>query len=102
MANLNHITLAGHMTREPELRYTPNGTPVAILPLAVNHRYRRGDTYKDEVCYIDCSVFGRLAETATAYLDKGSAVLVEGRLRWRTWESQDGQQRSKHECAMSA
>jgi single-strand DNA-binding protein len=97
MANLNHITLLGHLTRDPDLRYTPNGTPVATLGLAINHRYRRGNEWKDEVCYIDCTVFGRMAETTTDYLSKGSPVLVEGRLRWRSWEAQDGQLRTKHE-----
>jgi single-strand DNA-binding protein len=97
MASLNSITLLGNLTRDPEMRYTPNGTPVATLGLAVNHRYRQGDQWKDEVCYVDCVVFGRLAEAATEYLMKGSPALVTGRLRWQTWEGQDGQKRTKHE-----
>lgn len=86
MANLNHITLAGYLTRDPELRVTANGTSVATLGLAINHRYRQGDEWREEVCYIDCTVFGRQAESATAYLSKGSPLLVEGRLRWRSWD----------------
>ena len=86
MANLNHITLAGYLTRDPELRVTANGTSVATLGLAINHRYRQGDEWR---------------ESATAYLSKGSPVLVEGRLRWRSWEGQDGQKRSKHDVLAS-
>jgi len=97
MASLNHITLLGNLTRDPEMRYTPNGTSVATLGLAVNHRYRRGENWKNEVCYVDCVVFGRLAEAAAEYLIKGSPALVTGRLRWQTWEGQDGQTRTKHE-----
>ena len=97
MANLNQVTLAGHLTRDPELRFTPNGTPVATLPLAVNHRYRQGDEWKNEVCDVECTVFGRLADTAIDHLSKGSAVLVEGRLRFRSWKGQDGQTRTKHD-----
>ncbi|MDH3600964.1 MAG: single-stranded DNA-binding protein [Candidatus Tectomicrobia bacterium] len=97
MANLNHLTLAGHLTRDPELRYTANGTPVATLGLATNHRYRQGTEWKEEVCYIDCTAFGRLAETTTEHLSKGSPILLEGRLRWRSWTGQDGQTRTKHE-----
>ncbi len=79
------------------MRWTSNSTPVATLSLAINHRYRQGDDWVEDVCYIDCSVFGRQAEAATDYLSKGSPVLIEGRLRFRTWETQEGQKRSKHD-----
>ena len=101
MANLNHITLAGHLTRDPELRFTPSGTPVATLGVAINHRWRQGEAWQEETCYIDCTVFGGQAQAATEYLSKGSPVLVEGRLRFRSWETQDGQKRSKHEVLAS-
>ena len=97
MANLNHITLLGNLTRDPELRFTASGTPVVSLRLAVNHRYRQHDAWQEEVCYIDCTAFGRLAETASDYLVKGRPVLIEGRLRWRSWEDQDGVKRSQHD-----
>ena len=101
MANLNQVTLVGNLSRDPELRWTPSGTAVTVLSLAVNYRYRQGQEWHDEVCYIDCTVFGPQAEAATAYLSKGSPILIEGRLRFRTWETQDGQKRSKHEVLTS-
>ena len=101
MANLNHITLAGNITRDLELRYTPNGTAVTTLPLAVNHRYRQGNEWREEVCYIDCTAFGAIAEIATERLIKGSPVLLEGRLRFRSWDGQDGQKHTKHEVLAS-
>jgi len=97
MASLNKVILLGNLTRDPELRYTPNGTPVSSFGLAVNRRYRQGDEWKDEVCFIDVVTYGRQAETVGEYLSKGSLALVEGRLQWRSWESEEGQRRSKHE-----
>jgi single-strand DNA-binding protein len=97
MASLNKVILLGNLTRDPELRYMPNGTPVSSFGLAVNRRYRQGDEWKEEVCFIDIVAFSRQAEIAGEYLNKGRLALIEGRLRWRTWESQDGQKRSKHE-----
>ncbi len=97
MASLNKVLLLGHLTRDPELRYTANGTPVATVGPAVNRRYRQGDETKEDVCFIDVATFGRQAETVCEYLQKGSPALVEGRLQWRSWETEDGQRRSKHE-----
>lgn len=97
MAGFNKIILLGNITREIEMRYTPNGTAVANFGLAVNRRYRRDDEWQDEVCYIDIVVFGRQAENVGEYLSKGSLAMIEGRLQWRSWETEDGQKRSKHE-----
>jgi single-strand DNA-binding protein len=97
MASLNKVILLGNLTRDPELRYTPSGTPVSSFGLAINRRYRQGDERKEEVCFIDIVAFSRQAEIAGEYLKKGQLALVEGRLQWRTWEGQDGQKRSKHE-----
>ncbi len=97
MASLNKVTLLGNLTRDPELRYTPNGTAVATFGLAVNHRIRQQDEWKDEVCYIDIIIFGRQAETVCEYLARSSLALVEGRLNWRRWETCDGQRRSRHD-----
>jgi single-strand DNA-binding protein len=99
MASLNHVILLGNLTRDPEVRYTPSGTPVATLGLAVNNRMKQGDEWKDDPCFIDVVVFGKQAESCGEYLSKGQPVLVEGRLRYRTWEGQDGQKRSKHEVS---
>lgn len=93
----NRIILIGNLTKDPELRYTPQGTPVTTFRLAVTSRFRQssGET-KDETLFIDTVVFGKQAETVSQYLSKGRTVLVEGRLQERRWES-EGQQRSKFE-----
>lgn len=96
----NKIILIGNLTKDPELRYTPQGTPVASFRLAVNYRYKQStsgsDDMKQETLFIDNVVFGKQAESCSKYLNKGSSVLVEGRLQERRWES-DGQQKSKFE-----
>jgi len=97
MASLNSVTLLGNLTRDPELRYTPQGTAVATFGLAVNRRYQQEGQQKEEVCFVDIVAFGRQAETVNEYLAKGNLALVEGRLQWRSWETPDGQKRSKHE-----
>ena len=95
--NLNQVTLIGHLTRNPELRYTPSGTPVASFGLAVNRRFKQGDERKEEVCFIDIVVFGKTAEHCGQYLAKGQQALIEGRLQQRRWETDDGTKHSKHE-----
>ena len=95
MASFNKVILLGNLTRDPEMRYTPSGSPVASFGLAVNRRYRQGDEQKEEVCFVDIATFGRQAELAGEYLSKGRMVLIEGRLQFRTWEDQNGQRRSK-------
>lgn len=97
MASFNKVILLGNLTRDPELRYTPTGTPVATFGMAMNRRSGQGDERKEEVCFVDIVVFGREAETASEFLSKGRQALIEGRLQWRSWEGQDGQKRSKHE-----
>lgn len=97
MTGFNKVILIGNLTKNPELRYTPSGTPVASFGLAVNRKFRQGDELKDEVCYIDIVVFGKQAEHCGQYLGKGSGVIVDGRLQQRRWETEDGQKRSKHE-----
>lgn len=92
----NKIILIGNLTKDPELRYTPQGTPVASFRLAVNYRYKQADEVKQETTFIDNVVFGKQAESCSKYLNKGSSVLVEGRLQERRWES-NGQKRSKFE-----
>jgi len=92
----NKVILIGNLTKDPELRYTPQGTPVATLRIASSSKYKSGDSMKEETLFIDVVVFGRQAETCGQYLNKGSSALVEGRLQERRWET-DGQQRSKFE-----
>lgn len=92
----NRIILIGNLTKDPELRYTPNGAAVSTFRIAVNTRYRQGEDNREETLFIDTVVFGKQAENCSQYLSKGSQVLVEGRLQERRWES-DGQQKSKFE-----
>jgi single-strand DNA-binding protein len=92
----NRIILIGNLTKDPELRYTPQGTPIATFRIAVNSKYKQSDESREEVLYIDVVTFGKQAETCSQYLSKGKTVLAEGRLQERKWET-DGQQKSKHE-----
>jgi single-strand DNA-binding protein len=93
----NKVILIGNLTRDPELRYTPQGTSVCNFGLAVNRKYKQGEEMKEEVTFINIVVFGKQADTCGQYLNKGSSILVEGRLQERRWETEDGQKRSKHE-----
>jgi single-strand DNA-binding protein len=93
----NKIILVGNLTRDPEMRYTPQGTSVCNFGLAVNRKYKQGEETKEEVTFINIVVFGRQADVCGQYLNKGSAVLIEGRLQERRWETEDGQKRSRHE-----
>ena len=95
MSDTNTVVLTGNLTRDPELRYTPKGVAVANVGLASNRKYRQGDEIKDEACFIDVTVFGSTAEAVAKHLDKGRKVLVEGRLRFHSWENEVGQRRSK-------
>ena len=97
MASFNRVILMGNLTRDPELRYTPNGLAVTTIGMAINNRFKQGEEWKDEVCFVDVVVFGKQAENCSEYLSKGKLVLIEGRLQWRSWEDQNGQKRSKHE-----
>lgn len=97
MTSFNKVILIGNLTRDPELRYTPSGTAVTTLSLAINHRFRQGEEMREDVCYIDVVVFGKQAESCSQYLSKGGGVIVDGRLSHRRWEAEDGSKRSKHE-----
>ena len=96
--SFNRVILAGHITREPEVRYASSGIPIARIGLAVNSKRKQGDTYVEEVLFIDGVAFGRTAETLGEYVHKGDPVLLEGRLSFSTWEDKNGGgKRSKHE-----
>ncbi|MEP7150622.1 MAG: single-stranded DNA-binding protein [Nitrospira sp.] len=97
MAGFNKVILVGNLTRNPELRYTPSGTPVASFGLATSRRFKQAEELKEEVCFIDIVVFGKQAEHCGQYLSKGNGVIIDGRLQQRRWETEDGQKRSKHE-----
>jgi single-strand DNA-binding protein len=93
-ANINRVVLVGNLTRDPELRHTPGGTPVCSLRVAVNDRKRdESGNWVDAPNYFSVSVFGNQAESCAQYLSKGRPVGVDGKLRWREWQSQDGSKR---------
>ena len=95
MSDTNLIVLTGNLTRDPELRHTPSGVAVANVGLASNRKYKQGDELKEDVCFVDVTVFGSTAVAVAEHLVKGRKVLVEGRLRYHAWEADDGQKRSK-------
>src|SRR5204862_3270265 len=97
MASFNKVILAGNLTRDPELRYTPKGMAIAKLGLAINRTWKNeaGET-KEEVTFVDVDSFGRTAEVIGQYLKKGRPILIEGRLKLDTWEDkQTNQKKSK-------
>ena len=94
MASFNRVILIGNLTKDPELRYTPSGTAVANLRLAVNSFFKGQDGQrKEETCFVTVVVWSKQAETCNQYLKKGRPVLVEGRLIYRSWEA-EGKTRS--------
>ncbi len=96
MASYNRVVLLGNVTRDPELRYIPSGTAVVDLGLAVSDRRKTASgEWVEEPTFVDITLWGRTAEVAGEYLSKGSPVLIEGRLKLDTWESNEGQKRSK-------
>jgi single-strand DNA-binding protein len=97
MASFNKVILAGNLTRDPEVRYTPKGTAVAKLALAVNRRWTGEDGQaREEVTYVDVDAFGKQAETLGAHAKKGGGLLVEGRLRLEEWDDKKtGQKRTR-------
>ena len=97
MASFNKVLLLGNLTRDPELRYTTNGAAVVGFGLAVNRKYKQGDDWKDEVCFVDITVWGKSGENCAEYLSKGSQVFIDGRLNFQTWETESGQKRNKLE-----
>ena len=94
MADLNHVTLIGRLTRDAELKYTPVGLAISIFSIAVNRRRKNGDQWVDEVSYFDINLYGKPAESLKQYLTKGKQVAVDGELRQDRWEK-DGQNHSR-------
>ena len=99
MANGNSVTLIGNITRDPELRFTPSGQATASFGLAVNRRWqdRQSGEWQEAVSFFDVVCWREMAENASASLGKGSRIIVTGRLEQRSWESQEGEKRSKVE-----
>lgn len=95
MADLNKVFLMGNLTRDPEVRYTPSNTAVADLRMAINRTFKGSDgQQREDTCFVTVTAWGRQAETSGEYLKKGSPLLVEGRLKYDTWEK-EGQKQSR-------
>ncbi|MDQ8186929.1 single-stranded DNA-binding protein [Pelagicoccus sp. SDUM812002] len=95
MANFNKVILLGNLTRDPELRVTPKGTSVCQFGMAVNRVYRSGDETQEETTFVDLEAWGKQAEIISKYVSKGNPLFVEGRLKFDSWESKEGEKRSK-------
>ncbi len=98
MASYNRIILVGNLTRDPELSYTPSNTPICKFGIATNRKWRDQDgNTREEVCFVDCTLFGKGGEVFNQYMSKGRSVLVEGRLTLDRWTTPEGDKRSKHQ-----
>ena len=98
MASYNRIVLVGNLTRDPQLSYTPNNTAICKFGIATNRKWKdREGNAREDVCFVDCALFGKSAETFNQYMSKGRPVLVEGRLTLNQWTTPEGEKRSKHE-----
>lgn len=97
MASYNRVILMGNLTRDPELKYLPSGTSVANFGLAMNERYTDRETgeQKDNPCFVDVEAWGRQAEVIGEHFTKGRPILVEGSLKFESWETDDGTKRNR-------
>jgi single-strand DNA-binding protein len=95
MSSFNQVTILGNLTRDPQLKHLPSGTSVVDFGLAVNEKVKRNDQWVDEPMFIDVTFFGKIADTISTYLTKGSKIMVSGRLKLEQWEK-DGAKFSKH------
>lgn len=101
MADINIIILAGHLTRDPELKHLAGGQAVANVGLAVNRRYKtQAGEQREEVLFVDCEAWGGTAESITKNFCKGKAIAIEGRLKLDQWETDGGEKRSKHKVSI--
>ncbi|MBW6468826.1 MAG: single-stranded DNA-binding protein [Anaerosomatales bacterium] len=100
--SINRVMISGNLTRDPELRSTSGGTAVLKLGVAVNDRRKNQQTgeWEDVPNFVDCTIFGTRAEALAQYLSKGQKVAIEGKLRFSSWESQQGEKRSKLEVVV--
>ena len=98
----NKIVLVGHLTRDIELKYTQSGAAIGSCGVAVTRKYTLNGEKREETCFIDITFFGKQAEIANQYLNKGSKLLIEGRLKFDQWTDNNGQNRSKHTVAVES
>jgi len=95
MSNFNLVILMGNLTRDPELSFTPNQVPIVLFGIAVNRKWKKQDGSEgEEVCFVECQMFGKRAEVISQHFTKGKPIFVQGRLRFEQWES-GGKQHSR-------
>lgn len=96
MASYNKVMLLGNLTRDPQLSYLPSQTAVVEIGIATNRKFKKNDgSQGEEVCFVDCIMFGKRAEVINKYLGKGDPLFLEGRLKFESWQGQDGKKHSK-------
>ena len=96
MSSYNKVILLGNLTRDPQMSYLPSGTAVVEFGIATNRRWTGQDgQQRDEVCFVDCRMFGKRAEVVQKYFKKGSSIFVDGRLSYDSWTAQDGSKKSR-------
>ncbi len=100
--NVNKVFLAGHLTREVELRHTQGGTAIAKFGLAVNERWSKDGETKEKVHFVDLVAFGKTGEAIAQFFSKGKPIFVEGRLNFSSWETDEGEKRSKLEVTVDS
>jgi single-strand DNA-binding protein len=93
---MNKSIILGNLTKDIELKILSSGVACATSSIAVSYKYKSNNETKEEVCFIDIVIFNKMAEIANQYLNKGSKVLIDGRLKFEQWDAQDGTKRSKH------
>jgi len=97
MANFNRVILIGNLCNDPELRYTPQGTAVANISLAINRKWKSGEETKEDVAFVPVVFWGKVAEIVNQYCKKGNPLMVEGRIQTRSWENAEGKKQYKTE-----
>jgi single-strand DNA-binding protein len=96
MASLNKVLLMGNLTRDPQLSYLPSQTAVIEFGMAISRKFKKQDgSWAEDTCFVDCQMFGKRAETIQKYFKKGEPIFVEGRLKFDSWQAQDGTKKSK-------
>lgn len=100
--DINRVVILGRLTRPPELKSTNSGGNLCRFSLASNYTKKQGDTYTDAVNFIDCIAFGKTGDAIAKYVSKGQRILIEGCLRWSSWEGNDGKKQSKIEVQVEA
>ena len=100
--SFNKVIMLGNMTRDPEMRELPSGAQVVMFGLAVNEKWKDkvSGEEREDVCFVDVDVFGRTGQVVMEYFSRGKPILVEGKLRYRSWEDDQGNKNSKHSLVM--